>query len=143
MQYGYFGFLYVRISLKNRMLTYTFYHNGLHNIHIYVVNTDNQTDIHQLKQTINFINRLVLNEHLVRFLDLGQPPSSAKDFGYTMTNRALTYFYNQTSNLSSPCQHITFINGDNFYSRSLAKQLLVHMQNQEDIIDWDFISHHF
>ena len=50
------------------LLALGLYHNGLHNIRIYVTNTDNRTDIDQLKQTIAFVNRLVLHDDFVRFL---------------------------------------------------------------------------
>ena len=79
---------------------------------------------------------------LFAFFDLGDPPD-AKDFGYTMTDRALAYFYKQNLTSSSACRYITITNGDNFYSRNLAKNLLSYMQNDEDIIAWDFVSHHF
>jgi hypothetical protein len=118
------------------------YHTGFDNIRIYVINTDKKTDIQQLKQTINFINDLVLRQEFVTFLDLGQPPDG-KDFGYGMTDRALTYLYKQDENSPSICQYVTFTNGDNFYSRNFAKKLLPHMKMGKDIIAWGFVSHHY
>jgi hypothetical protein len=117
------------------------YHTGLNNIRIYVINTDKQTDIQQLKQTIKFINDLVLRQDFVTFLDLGQPPDG-NDFGYGMTDRALTYLYKQDENSSLICQYVTFTNGDNFYSRNFAKKILPHMKTGKDIIAWGFVSHH-
>jgi len=118
------------------------YHNGLHNIRIYTINTDNQTNIEQLKQTINFINDLVLQQNFVLLLDLGEP-STKNDFGYGMTDRAIDYLYKQHTNSSSSCQYVTFTNGDNFYSRNFAKKILPHMKSGKDIIGWSFVSHHY
>jgi hypothetical protein len=117
------------------------YHSGLHNIRIYVINTDKKTDVRQLGQTIQFINELVLREDFVTFLDLGESPSG-NDYGYGMTDHALTYLYKQNMHSPSICQYVTFTNGDNFYSRDFATKLLPHMKAEKDIIAWDFISHH-
>jgi hypothetical protein len=118
------------------------YHSGLHNIRIYVTNTDNRTDIRQLEQTIKFINELVLRQDFVTLLDLGEPPI-AKDYGYGMTDRALNYVYKQHVKSSSICQYVTFTNGDNFYSRNFGRKILPHMKAGKDIIGWGFVSHHF
>ena len=124
------------------VLAFGLYHSGLHNIRIYVINTDNRTDIRQLEQTIKFINELVLRKDFVTFLDLGEP-SIEKDYGYGMTDRALTYLYKQHVNSSSICQYVTFTNADNFYSRNFGKKILPHMKAGKDIIAWGFVSHHF
>jgi hypothetical protein len=118
------------------------YHTNLHNIRIYLVNTDIQTDLQELNQTIQFINQLVLRNDFVILLDLGKP-SSKTDFGYEMTDRALTYLYQQHENSSSTCQFVTFTNADNFYSRNFAQKILPHMKAGKDIIAWGFVSHHF
>lgn len=118
------------------------YYNDLDNIRIYVVNTDKQTNIQQLKQTIQFINELILHPNFITLLDLDTPPIG-NNFGYEMTDRALDYFYNQHRNSSFQCQYVTFTNGDNFYSRNFAKKILPHMKNGKDIIGWGFVSHHY
>ncbi len=118
------------------------YHTNLHNIRIYLVNTGNRTNIQQLEQTIQFINQLVLRTDFVILLDLGKPTSD-KDFGYGMTDRALTYLYQQHANSSSICQYVTFTNADNFYSRNFARKILPHMKAGKDIIGWGFVSHHY
>ncbi len=117
------------------------YHTNLHNIRIFLINTDNRTDVSQLKQTIQFINQLVLRTDFVILLDLGKPTSET-DFGYGMTDRALTYLYQQHANSSSICQYVTFTNADNFYSRNFVKKILPHMKAEKDIIAWGFVSHH-
>jgi len=118
------------------------YHNGLHNIRIYLINTDSRTNIQQLEQTVKFINELILRQDFITLLDVGKP-SAVKDFGYEMTDRALTYLYKQNVHSPSICQYVTFTNGDNFYSRNFAKKILPHMQNEKDIIAWGFVSHHY
>jgi hypothetical protein len=117
------------------------YHTGLHNVRIYLINTDNQTNIQQLEETVQFINQLVLRKDFVVLLDLGEP-SNGQDFGYPMTDRALAYLYRQHVNSSSICQYFTFTNADNFYSRNFAKKILPHMKAEKDIIAWGFVSHH-
>jgi hypothetical protein len=124
------------------VLAFGLYHSGLHNIRIYVTNTDNRTDIRKLEQTIKFINELVLRQDFVTLLDLGEPPI-ANDFGYGMTDRALNYVYKQHVNSSSICQYLTVTNADNFYSRNFGKKILPHMKAGKDIIGWGFVSHHF
>ena len=118
------------------------YHSHLHNIRIYLVSTDNRTNIEQLEQAIQFTNQLVSRNDFVSLLDLGQP-STDRDYGYRMTDRALTYLYQQYKNSSSICQYITLTNADNFYSRNFLKKILPHMQAGKDIIAWGFLSHHF
>ncbi|CAF1255543.1 unnamed protein product [Adineta steineri] len=118
-----------------------FLHTGLDNIRIYVVNTDRRTDIRQLKQTINFLNKFVSRRDYITLLELGVPPLK-NEYGYVMTDRALSYLYNQTNNLSSSCQYIVVTNGDNFYSQIFGKRILPHMKDGKDIIAWDFVSHH-
>jgi len=118
------------------------YHTGLQNIRIYVINTDNRTDISQLKQTIKFINELILRQDFVTLLNLGEP-SVGKDFGYEMTDLALTYLYKQYLQSPSICQYVTFTNGDNFYSRNFGRKILSHMKAEKDIIGWGFVSHHY
>ncbi len=118
------------------------YHTNFHNIRIYLVNTDNRTDdLPQLNRTIQFINQLVLRTDFVILLDLGKLPSQT-DFGYGMTDRALTYLYQQHTNSSSMCQYVTFTNADNLYSRNFVKKILPHMKAGKDIIGWDFVSHY-
>ena len=90
---------------------------------------------------MQFINQLVLRTDYVTLLDLGTP-SSEKDFGYGMTDRALSYLYQQHANSPSTCQYVTFTNADNFYSRNFAKKLLPHMKAGNDLIAWGFVSHH-
>jgi hypothetical protein len=124
------------------VLALALYHTGLGNIRIYVVNTDYRTDIPELEQTIKFINDIVLHKDFVTFLDLDEPPME-EDFGYGMTDRALTYLYKQHENSPSKCQYVTVTNGDNFYSRSFAKQILPYMKTGKDIIAWGFLSHHY
>jgi hypothetical protein len=124
------------------ILALAFLHTGLDNIRIYVINTDNRTDIQQLKQTIQFINDLVFRMDYVTFLDLGEP-SKKNEFGYGMTDRALSYFYNQTMESPSLCQYVVFTNGDNFYSKIFGTRILPHMKNGKDIIAWGFVSHHY
>jgi hypothetical protein len=117
------------------------YHNGLHNIRIYLINTDSRTNIQQLEQTVKFINELILRKDFITLLDVGKP-STVKDFGYEMTDRALSYLYKQNVHSPSICQYVTFTNGDNFYSRNFARKILPHMKNGKDIIAWGFVSHH-
>jgi hypothetical protein len=117
------------------------YHTHPHNIRIYVVNTDNRTDLPQLEQTIQFINQLVLRTDFVILLNFGEP-STDKDYGYEMTDRALAYLYQQYAKSSSICQYVTFTNADNFYSRNFVKKILPHMKAGKDIIAWGFISHY-
>lgn len=124
------------------MLALGLYLNGLHNIRIYVINTDRKTDLQQLKQTIHWINSLVHQNDYITLLDCGQP-SIVNDFGYEMTDRALEYFYYQYTNSSSICQYITITNADNFYLKKFAKRLLPRMKEKRDIIAWGFISHHY
>jgi hypothetical protein len=124
------------------ILALAFLHTGLDNIRIYVINTDNRTDIQQLKQTIQFINDLVFRMDYVTFLDLGEP-SKQNEFGYGMTDRALSYLYNQTMQSPSLCQYVVFTNGDNFYSKIFGTRILPHMKNGKDIIAWGFVSHHY
>ncbi|CAF1325672.1 unnamed protein product [Adineta steineri] len=117
-------------------------HTGLDNIRIYVTNTDSRTDIQQLKQTINFLNKLVSRRDYITFLDLGVLPPK-NEFGYIMTDRALSYLYNQTNNSSSSCQYVVVTNGDNFYSQIFGTRILPHMKDGKDMIAWGFVSHHY
>jgi hypothetical protein len=117
------------------------YHNNFHNIRIYLINTDIRTDLAQLEQTIQFINQLVLRNDFIILLDLGKP-SIDKNYGYGMTDRALTYLYQQHTDSASMCQYVTFTNADNFYSRNFVKKILPHMKAGKDIIGWGFVSHH-
>jgi hypothetical protein len=117
------------------------YHIHLQNIRIYLVNTDIQTDLRQLNQTIQFINQFILRNDFIILLDLGKP-STDKDYGYRMTDRALTYLYQQHTNSASICQYVTFTNADNFYSRNFVKKILPHMKAGKDLIAWSFVSHH-
>ncbi|CAF1496539.1 unnamed protein product, partial [Adineta steineri] len=114
-------------------------HTGLDNIRIYVTNTDSRTDIRQLKQTINFLNKLVSRRDYITFLDLGVLPPK-DEFGYIMTDRALSYLYNQTNNSSSSCQYVVVTNGDNFYSQIFGTRILPHMKDGKDMIAWGFVS---
>lgn len=123
------------------VLAFALYHTGLGNIRIYLINTDNRTDIHRVHQTIQFINDLILRKDFVTYLDLGEVPTK-KDFGYEMTDRALRYLYKQFIHSPLLCQYVMFTNGDNFYSRNFARKLLPHMETQKDVITWSFISHH-
>ncbi|CAF1016718.1 unnamed protein product [Adineta steineri] len=117
-------------------------HTGLDNIRIYVTNTDRRTDIRQLKQTISFLNKFVLRKDYITFLNLGDPPQRNDD-GYVMTNRALSYIYEQNNHSSSACQYIVVTNGDNFYSQIFGKRILPHMKDGKDMIAWGFVSHHY
>ncbi len=48
------------------------YHNGLHNIRIYLINTDSRTNIQQLEQTVKFINELILRQDFITLHLLGK-----------------------------------------------------------------------
>ena len=109
------------------------YHTGLHNIQIYVVNTDKRTDMKQLEQVIQFVNNLVFQKDFVILLPLGQP-SKKKNFGYRLTDRALTYLYEQYTHSPSTCHYVTFTNADNLYCKNFTRKLLPHMQAGKDVI---------
>jgi hypothetical protein len=124
------------------VLALSLYHAGLENDRIFIINTDNRTDIQLLSQTISYINNLVSRMNYVTLIDLGVH-SAKNDYGYDMTDRALSYLYNNhVQPAVSICQYVTFTNGDNFYSQSFGKKVLPHMKAGRDIIAWGFISHH-
>ncbi|CAF4228903.1 unnamed protein product [Adineta steineri] len=84
---------------------------------------------------------MVSRDNYIILLDIGR--SKGKDFGYTLTDRALTYLYNRYQQSPSECQYIIITNGDNFYSRDLGKDVLPHMEAKKDIIAWGFVSRYF
>ena len=117
-------------------------YSGLDNIRIYVVNTDKRTDIQLFNSTIDFINNFVFQKDYITLLDLGTPPV-VTDYGYGMTDRALSHLYEQYTEYSSLCQYLMVTNGDNLYSRNFGKKIVQHMKAKMDIIAWGFVSHHF
>jgi len=123
------------------ILALSLYHNGPHNIRIYVVNTDIRTNLEQLNETIDFINQLVRRNDFVSLLNFG-PPTRKDDFGYDMTDHALSYLYEQNLQSPSICQYVVFTNGDNFYTKNFASKLIPHMKQGKDMIGWGFVSHH-
>jgi hypothetical protein len=116
-------------------------HTGLDNIRIYLTNTDKRTNILQLKQRIKFINEFVNSRDYVTFLDLGEP-TTGEDYGYVMTDRALSYVYNQSARSPSICQYVVMTNADNFYSQIFGRKILPYMKAGKDIIAFGFVSHH-
>lgn len=116
------------------------FHAGFDNIQIYIINTDNRTDVQRLLHTIDLINKIIRRPDYATFLNLGV--SAAQDFGYKLTDYALSYLYNQYNQSSSICQYLIVTNGDNFYSKHLGKKIRHHMIAGKDIIAWDFVSHY-
>ncbi|CAF1505171.1 unnamed protein product, partial [Adineta ricciae] len=102
---------------------------GLQNIRMFVVNTDNRTDIGQLAATIEIINKLVRHSNYIRLLDMGVL-SAQNDYGYDMTDRALKYLYEGTSRPYTTCAYVMFTNADNFYARSFGKYILPYMKTK-------------
>ncbi|UJR32545.1 hypothetical protein I4U23_020007 [Adineta vaga] len=117
------------------------YQSGLENDRIFVINTDNRTDIQLLNQTIRFINELVARSNYVTFLNFNVH-SVANDYGYQLTDRVLKYIYDNSIPYASACQYIMFTNGDNYYSRYFGSKIIPHMKAGYDIIAWGFVSHH-
>ena len=116
-------------------------HTGFSNIHLYIINIDKDLDDQLLLRTINMISRMVFRANYVTLLDVGK--SKRNDFGFTLTDRALTYLYDRYEQSPSTCQYIIMTNGDNFYSQNLGKNVLPHMKAEKDIIAWDFVSRYF
>ncbi|CAF1996672.1 unnamed protein product [Rotaria magnacalcarata] len=120
------------------VLALGFLHAGFDNVRIYVINTDRSTDSQLLFQTIDLINKIVLRTNYITFLGLGEPLDN--DYGYTLTDRALDYLYDQYKRSPSICHYLIVTNGDNLYSRYLGNKTLPHMRAKKDIIVWDFVS---
>ena len=118
------------------------YHSGLKNIRIYVVNTDNRTDMQLLRKRISYVNELVSRSNFTVLLDLPMV-LQATDYGYGMTDRALAHLYDQHLKYLSPCQYLMVTNGDNLYSSNFGAKLQPHMKANKDLIAWGFVSHHF
>ena len=118
------------------------YHSGLENIRIYVINTDNRTDMQLLSKRINYVNELVSQSSFTVLLDLPMIPQ-ATDYGYGITDHALTHLYDQHLKYTSPCQYLMVTNGDNLYSSNFGAKLYPHMKAYKDLIAWGFVSHHF
>ncbi|CAF4633682.1 unnamed protein product [Rotaria socialis] len=116
-------------------------HAGFDNIRLYVVNIDRNIDIQLLFRTIDSLNRLASRAAYVSLLSLGLPGEN--DFGFIITDRALTFLYNQHEQSPFLCQYVILTNGDNLYSQHLGKNLLPHMIAQKDIIAWDFVSRYY
>ena len=114
------------------------YHSESHNIRIDVINTDNQTTMNHLTQTIRLINGLIRRPDFVMLLGLGEP-TLRNDFGYAMSDRALTYLYQQEGKSSSLCQYVLFTNADSCYPRNLVKAILPHMIAGKDLIAWNSV----
>lgn len=113
-------------------------HAGFYNVRIYIINTDRSTDNKMLKETIESINKLAVRTDFITLLSLGK--SSDNDYGYTLTDQALSYLYDQYEQFPSICQYLIVTNGDNLYSRYLGSKVLPHMIAKKDIIAWDFVS---
>ncbi|CAF5050351.1 unnamed protein product [Rotaria magnacalcarata] len=120
------------------VLALGFLHAGFDNVRIYVINTHRSTDSQLLFQTIDLINKIVLRTNYITFLGLGEPLDD--DYGYTLTDRALDYLYDQYKRSPSICHYLIVTNGDNLYSRYLGNKTLPHMRAKKDIIVWDFVS---
>jgi hypothetical protein len=114
---------------------------GFDNIHLYVLSIDKRIDRQLLIRTVDMINTVTNRSKYVSILDVGIPKEN--DYGFTLTDRALTYLYNQYEHLPSACQYIIFTNGDNLYSQHLGKNVLPHMYAKKDIIAWDFVSRYY
>lgn len=112
--------------------------SGFPNIRLYIINTGKNTDSQLLLDTINLINSIVRRADYAVLLDVGTPVDN--DFGYTLTDRALVYLYEQYEKSPSICKYIVLTNGDNLYSQYLGKHALPHMHAKKDIIAWDFVS---
>lgn len=115
------------------------YHAGFHNIRIYLVNTDNRTNIKELEQVIQFVNDLVSQKDFLTLLSLGSY-NNTKDYGYGLTDRALTYLYDQYKYSPSICEYVTLTNADNLHNKSFMKKILPHMKAGKDLIAWGFVS---
>lgn len=124
------------------VFAFALYQSGFDNIRLYLVNTDNRTDMQLLHTKINYINQLVFRKDYIVLLDLGLL-LVAGDFGYGMTDRALAHLYEQHTRYSTLCEYIMITNGDNLYARSLGAKILPHMKTKNDIIAWSFVSHHY
>ncbi|CAF3480343.1 unnamed protein product [Rotaria socialis] len=115
-----------------------FLHNSFDYLRMYVINTHPSTDNQLLSRTIDAINRIALRANYITLLNLGKPLDN--DYGYTLTDHALTYLYNQYERYPSMCQYIIITNGDNLYSRHLGSKILPLMKAKKDIIAWDFVT---
>jgi hypothetical protein len=115
--------------------------SGLPRVRLFVINTDAHTDLHLLRQKIEQVNQICLQKDYSQLLNLGLPIGT-NDFGYTMTDQALNYFYDNYDRFSSICQYVMTTNADNLYSSNLGTKLLPNIQQQVDVIGWSFISHY-
>ncbi|CAF4525493.1 unnamed protein product [Rotaria magnacalcarata] len=115
-----------------------FLHNSFDYVQIYVINTHRSTDNQLLSRTIDVINRIALRANYITLLNLGKPLDN--DYGYTLTDHALNYLYNQYERSPLVCQYIIITNGDNLYSRHLGSKILPLMKAKKDIIAWDFVT---
>ncbi|CAF1389127.1 unnamed protein product [Adineta steineri] len=85
---------------------------------------------------------MVSRANYITILDVGKYKGNY-EFGFTLTDRALTYLYKRYQESPSECQYIIMTNGDNFYSRNLGKNVLPHMEAKKDIIAWGFVSRYY
>jgi hypothetical protein len=120
------------------VLAFALRHSILGNVRMYVINTDNRTDIHLLAQAIRFINEVVHSMDYVTLMDLGIP-SVGNDYGYNMIDRALGYLYDHYEQYTSICQYVIFTNADNFYSRNFGKKFF-HTWRQKRISSHEALS---
>ncbi|CAM4986194.1 unnamed protein product, partial [Rotaria socialis] len=116
-------------------------HTGFRKINLYVINIDKAIDHQLLSHTINIVNKIVLRENYITLLDVGIPKTD--DFGFTLTDCALTYLYKRYEKFPAECQYIILTNADNFYSQDLGKNVVPHMVAKKDIIAWDFVSRYY
>jgi hypothetical protein len=116
-------------------------HTGFGRMHLYVISIDTSIDNQLLLRTIDMINTIVRRVDYITLLDVGT--SDENDYGFTLTDRALTYLYHQYEHSPSTCQYVILTNGDNFYSRELGKNVLPHMYAKKDIIAWNFVSRYY
>ena len=116
-------------------------HTGFDNIHLYVINIDKNRNNKSLVHIIQIIDTIILRTNYITLLDVGMPKEN--DFGFTMTDRALTFLYKQYEHSPSLCQYVIMTNGDNLYSKDLGMNVLPYMNAKKDIIAWNFVSRYY
>lgn len=123
------------------VIAFALSHSGFDKIQLYVINIDKNMNSLLLSRVIDSINAIESHTNFIVILHLGR--AQGGDFGFAMTDRALSYLYDQHNRSSSSCQYIILTNGDNLYSRHLGPNIIPHMASQTDIIAWDFVSRYY
>ncbi|CAM4846844.1 unnamed protein product, partial [Rotaria magnacalcarata] len=120
------------------VLALAVFHAGIENITMYAVNIDKHVDNRELFRIIGVINKVVNKASYISYLEVGSPIEN--DYGFTLTDRALTFLYDRHEQYPSMCEYVILTNGDNLYSRNLGRGILPHMHAKRDVIAWDFVS---